>query len=85
MCVGPVTSPQLPGSNHTHVLTISVAQINAGMGSMGFTVSNVNGHQHTVTLTAADFTMLRAGVPVTKTSSTNSGHSHMYTIECTGS
>jgi hypothetical protein len=39
-------------------------------------------HTHTITLTAGDFMQLRMGMPVTKTSSTDSGHSHMYTIDC---
>jgi hypothetical protein len=83
MCIGPVTAPQLPGSNHTHVLTITAAQINAG--TTGYQVTMVQGHIHTVTLVAADFTNLRAGMVVDKASSMNSGHTHIYRIECTGS
>ena len=84
MCIAPVTSGQLPGSNHTHVLTITAAQINAGAPT-GYEVTLVQGHRHSVTLTTADFTMLRAGFAVDKASSLNSGHTHIYRIECTGS
>jgi hypothetical protein len=83
MCVGPVTSPQQAGSDHTHVLTITAAQVNAG--TTDYQVSLVNGHRHVVTLVTADFAVLRAGGAITKTSTTNSGHSHQYRIECTGS
>jgi hypothetical protein len=68
---------------HTHTLTVMASQINAGMPTM-FTVSMAGQpvHTHTITLTAGDFMQLRMGMPVTKTSSTDSGHSHMYTIDC---
>jgi hypothetical protein len=82
MCVGPVMTEQSEDF-HTHTLTITAAQINAGAPTM-YTVSNV-GHTHTVTLTTADFMTLRAGGTVVKTSTTVQGHDHDYTILCAGS
>jgi hypothetical protein len=61
------------------------SQINVMAGNTTLIVTQVNSHQHNVVLSAAEKAMLRAGTPLTKTSSTNSGHSHQYRIECTGS
>jgi plastocyanin len=84
MCLGSVTSPQTANNgDHIHILTLTTTQINVVPGNTVHSVSNV-GHSHTVTLTAADRAMLRAGMTVVKTSS-NNGHSHGYTIDCTGS
>jgi hypothetical protein len=85
MCIGPVTSPQTRNNgDHVHILTLATTQINVVAGDTTHTVSNV-GHSHTVTLTAADRALLRAGMTVVKDSSNNSGHSHGYTIDCVGS
>ena len=40
-------------------------------------------HTHTVMLTPANLTALRAGTPVTAMSSMDSGHTHSYLITCT--
>lgn len=84
MCVGPVTTSQ-SASNHTHTLTLTTTQINVVSGNTMHNVSNAFGHIHTVTLSAADRALLRAGMTVVKTSSENSDHTHDYTIDCTGS
>lgn len=81
-CMSPVTSMQVADTTgHTHTVTLTAAQINAGSPMM-FTTSNAGGHVHTVTLTAGDFTMLRGGMSITKTSSNDSNHTHSYAISC---
>ena len=84
MCVGAVTTSQ-SASNHMHVLNLSVSQINVVSGTSSHNVTSADGHIHTVMLTAAERAILRTGMSVTKTSSLNSGHTHNYTIACTGS
>jgi hypothetical protein len=81
MCTAPVTITQTD-MTHMHSLTIMASEINAGMPMMFTTGSGgMPAHTHTVMLTAQDFMTLRMGMPVMKTSS-STGHSHMYTIDC---
>jgi hypothetical protein len=80
MCMDPVAAMQTGNDMHTHTLTIMAAQINSGM--MAFTTGSASNHTHMVMLTTGDLTQLRMGMAVTKTSSTDNNHSHMYSIEC---
>jgi hypothetical protein len=81
--MAPVTAMQTGNDMHTHTVTIMASEINMGMPTM-FTVSSAGNpaHTHTITLMPADFTTLRMGMSVTKTSSTVNNHSHMYMIDC---
>jgi hypothetical protein len=64
--------------NHSHSLTIPLASINAGVPD-SFTI--MGAHTHTVSLSAANFTTLRAGGTVVVTSSA-AGHTHQVTLSC---
>jgi hypothetical protein len=85
MCVGPVTSPQVAGDDHTHVLSLTAAQINTASGDTTHPVTMASGHRHNVVLSAADRAMLRAGMTLRKMSSAAFDHTHRYDILCTGS
>jgi hypothetical protein len=81
------TSPSLndvPGTvaeNHAqpHVVTVTAAQITAGMAIM-LTLTGTPTHTHTVELTSGDLGTLRNRQTVTKTSTTDNGHSHGVTF-----
>ena len=68
-------------SNHGHQLTVSSADVNAGV-SRTYNIQGASDHPHTVTVSAADFDMLRANVSVTVTSTSNGGHTHLVNIVC---
>jgi hypothetical protein len=66
--------------NHGHSITIPKTDIDAGVDktypSIGFV-----GHDHTLTVTAADYAQLAAGNSVTISSSVT-GHKHDITLRC---
>lgn len=80
MCAGGAGNITI-GSNHGHTLTVSQADIKAGVDKT-YDITGSSSHPHTVTLTAADFATLAAGQTVDKTSSTDSAHSHSVTVAC---
>jgi len=47
-----------------------------------YTIKGASAHDHSITLTAAQLTMLKAGTPVTVTSTTGNGHMHAVTVGC---
>lgn len=65
-----------------HILTVSGDDVNAGAAKTYTLENNGSGHTHTITLTSEDFTMLKNNVGLSKTSTTDSGHSHQVTINC---
>ncbi|MGE0788314.1 MAG: hypothetical protein AB7S26_21755 [Sandaracinaceae bacterium] len=73
------------GSNHAgglaHALSIPVADIVAGV-DMTYTTGGTTSHCHSVTVTAADFAMLRAGGEVRLYSCNNTDHE--YVLSCVG-
>lgn len=68
-------------SNHAHAFMIPVADF-AGNANKTYTMSG--GHAHDVTITAAQFAMLRAGqtINVTSTGGGGGNHTHACTISC---
>jgi hypothetical protein len=70
------------GANHGHTLTVPKEDVIAGVQS-NYDITGAAGHAHTVQVTAAHFTTLKAGNSVsTTTLSDSSGHSHGVTISC---
>jgi len=76
------TSTQSGATPHTHDVTLSSAAM--GAGTLVYTSTGPSAgpaHTHTVTLTAAQLAQLRDGISsVNITSSTDSGHSHSFTL-----
>jgi hypothetical protein len=68
-------------ANHTppHVVTVTAAQITAGMDVM-LTLTGTSTHTHTVVLTSGDLGTLRNRRSVSKTSTTDNGHQHDVTF-----
>jgi len=66
-------------ANHGHVAVITAARLMEG-GDLSLDITGNADHPHTVALAAADLTAIAANQQVSKTSSTNSSHSHQVTF-----
>lgn len=88
-CAGTTTTPPTKtcsgkttiGTNHGHQLAIPQADIVAGKAKK-YSIKGTSSHDHTVSLTAADFASLKAKGTLTLTSQTGSGHTHSVTVSC---
>jgi hypothetical protein len=69
------------GTNHGHTANVPLADVMAGTEKT-YNIQGGSGHPHTITVTAAMFTMLKAGTPVVVASSLDAGHTHNVTITC---
>ena len=67
-------------ANHSHMLTVSAADVEAG-AEKSFTLSNV-GHEHEITISADHFAQLQGGTSVTVVSTSDGTHTHSVTINC---
>ena len=65
-----------------HELSVPQADVSAAVEKTYDIMGSAGTHNHTVTLTAADFASLAAGDSVQKTSSVEAVHSHVVTIRC---
>jgi hypothetical protein len=70
-------------ANHGHVLTIPAADVDSTI-NITYSIAGVSGHVHNVTLTPADFAMIKAKTPVTITSTLGGSptHTHDVTVNC---
>jgi hypothetical protein len=66
-------------ANHGHVASISGAQMTAG-GALNLDIRGQADHPHMVQLSADEMTRIAARTQVTKTSSSDNGHSHSVTF-----
>lgn len=66
-------------NNHGHSLTLDQSDLTASTAII-LTLTNGSGHTHSLDLTGAEVDQLIAGTPVSKASSTDSGHSHTVTL-----
>ncbi len=69
------------GANHGHMIMVSAADITAGVDKT-YNIKGGSQHPHTVIVSAAMFTMLKAGMAIMVTSTTDAGHSHAVTVTC---
>lgn len=67
--------------NHGHVLTIPEADLSS-LTDKTYSIQGSSGHDHTVTLTAAQLAMLKNGQTVSVESSTGSAHTHTVSANC---
>lgn len=68
------------GNNHGHVLVVSAADVAAGVDKT-YDIQGGAGHAHSVTITAAEFEVMRSADPIQVTS-TAAGHTHVCTVVC---
>ncbi len=69
--------------NHVpaHTLTVSIADVNAGVDKT-YDITGGSTHGHMLTVTAADFTAIKAGTTRMVTSTSGGGHTHAVTVMC---
>jgi hypothetical protein len=75
---------QTSSESHDHLplaTPISAEQLNAG-AALEYLLPLDQNHRHTLLLSSADLTALRAGMTSTKASSSDSGHTHTYAVTC---
>lgn len=77
-CTAPTAAIQ---GNHGHTLTVSIADVNAGLDKT-YDITGSSGHPHMVTITAADFTMIKAGTTRMVVSTSGGGHTHPVNVMC---
>lgn len=69
-------------SGHSHTVKILYADVNNPPGSnKTLTSGSAGSHTHQITLTSSDYQSLKDGDTVVKTSTTNSNHSHTFSIK----
>ena len=66
--------------NHGHAASIPAAHL-AGNADQMYSIKGGSPHDHTITITAANFATLRSGGTI-NVKSTSSGHTHDCTIKC---
>lgn len=84
LCSTDANLVQTSMASHDHLplaTPITAAEINAGSPTE-FALPLEQNHLHTLTFTGTDFSALRAGTIIMKTSSTTLGHTHTYSIKC---
>ena len=69
------------GSNHGHNLTVSRSDVQSG-SEKTYSIQGTSGHDHSVTLTANDFSSLQNNQTVSVSSTNNDGHTHTVTVRC---
>lgn len=70
------------GSNHGHEMTVEPVDLESTSSKM-YDITGGADHPHTVTITVAQFAMLKRDGSITISSTTNSGHSHSIRVRCT--
>ena len=69
-------------ANHGHSMSVSTADVQAGVEKT-YTIQGSSGHDHSITLTAANFKTLASGNGLDVNSTTGGGHTHIVTVFCT--
>jgi uncharacterized protein YpmB len=67
--------------NHGHSLKVAAADIVAGAAKT-YSIKGTSGHNHTISVTAAQFAQLKSGTAVVTTSTNDAGHTHSVTVSC---
>ena len=78
MCTTPLTTIS---ANHGHTLTIPFADVTAGVDK-AYMLSVDPGHTHMVTITAAQFVMIKAQTAVQSNTTVTNAHMHTITVTC---
>jgi phage gp45-like len=73
--------PPVISANHGHKLTVPAADVTAHV-TKTYSIKGTSGHDHLVTITAAQFAQLGAGHAITVASTNSAGHTHSVTVTC---
>lgn len=68
-------------SNHGHTLTVSKSDIDNGT-EKSYSIQGSSGHNHTIVVSAANFTVLKDSKSIVIESSRDSNHRHNVTVSC---
>jgi hypothetical protein len=68
-------------ANHGHAVTLPLADVMAGAGA-DYDIQGTADHPHTLSLSDEHLAMLQQGMQVTVASSTDAGHNHQVTLDC---
>jgi len=68
-------------ANHGHSLTVSTADVQAGAQKI-YSIQGSSGHNHEVTITAANFNSLKSNSSITVDSTSGDGHTHSVSVSC---
>ena len=79
-CLANGTSSSI-GGNHGHSLTVSKADVEAGVET-DYNIQGTSTHGHSVTVTTSHFDSLKNNQSVTVSSSAGGGHTHSITVSC---
>jgi hypothetical protein len=69
------------GGNHGHTLAVSKADVTAGTEKT-YTIQGSSLHDHSVTLTSANFTSLQSNSSISVTSTNDDSHTHSVQVSC---
>ncbi|ETN96332.1 hypothetical protein [Zhouia amylolytica] len=69
------------GGNHGHTLTVSKEDVEAGTEKT-YNIEGSADHNHTVIITASNFSSLKGNDSITVTSSSDDAHTHSITVSC---
>ena len=69
------------GGNHGHSLTVSKADVESGVAKT-YSIQGTSVHNHSVDLTAANFTSLKSNASISVTSSNDDSHTHSVQVSC---
>ena len=79
---GDITVKSSVNSGHSHDVTILGADIESPPATdKTIDATSSGGHRHTITLTSQDYQSIKDGNEVAVTSSSNSGHTHTFSIK----
>lgn len=68
-------------SNHGHTLSVSKADIDAGLEKT-YSIQGSSGHNHTIVVTSANFETLKSSKTIRIESSRDNSHRHDVTVTC---
>lgn len=68
-------------TNHGHTLNVSKEDLQGGAQKV-YSIQGSSGHNHEVTITAANFNTLKSNNSIIVSSSSGDGHTHSVTVSC---
>ncbi len=69
------------GSNHGHTITVSKEEVDAAVDKT-YSIQGSSGHDHSLTITAADFNSLKGKTAISVTSTNGDDHTHTVSVSC---
>lgn len=77
-------TPPVISANHGHSVVVPAADVTAAV-TKTYSIQGSSGHDHTITITKAQFVQLAGGASITVRSTSGAGHTHDVKVTCTSS